>query len=662
MKNKIILSFSITIILILFLGTISIVKMNQLANLSEKLYKHPYTVTSATKTIKSNLMSMDGFMKDIKISTSNTEIENIVYKLNEAEGIIFKQYEIVFDRYLGDKDDIQKSFDAFVAWKPIRDKLIDEMLEQTKSSTIVVNHNIDTDYINDLDKKVNTLVDYAKNKAIFFNKNAIDNKNSSIVLVLVLLVFVLAVVLTIFILLMKHILKTQEDEKLINLKKEQHKFISLLQDDYIKIDSLKEICDKSINHIIDYFGAINGSLYIYDEDNKKLYLGATYGIKYDSLEQTLDMHENLISENILERKTKIIDVEQKVNVGIIETHCIKLVTIPVMEFDKSIGTIQLVFDKNFNKIDIEFLETVVSLMGTYIYKAQKDDESLRYLKLIDQNVLISKTDLDGNIIEVSEQLCTLSKYTKEELIGKTHRVLRHPDMSKEIFKELWGTITKGHTWRGELKNRTKDGGFYWISSVVAPDCDVNGNVIGYTAIRDNITDKKLVERIAITDGLTSLYNRRHFDTMFPQQILANKREKKYLVFVLIDIDHFKQYNDTYGHQDGDTTLKLVAQALKNTLQRPYDFTFRLGGEEFGLLYTIEDKNDALEIANNAKKNVENLKIEHTGNSASKFVTISSGMYIINPQDDSLVEEIYKKSDEALYVAKQSGRNQISIVK
>jgi len=661
MKNKIIISFGITIFLIVLLGATAIFKMQELANLSENLYKHPYTVTTATKTVQSNLMSMHKYMKDITTAKSNMQIKDATFKLNQSEDIIYKQYEIIFDRYLGDKNDIQKSFDSFIAWKPARDAVIKVMLQRTKNTTVNTEQDIDTNYVEYLNEQVDKLVDYAYNKAIFFNKNAIDKKNSAIILISILLTIALILVTIVVVSLIRHVTRIQKEEELTNRKKEQHKFIGMLREEYSKNESLKDICEKSINHLITKFNAVNGSLYIFDEDNDKLYLAATYGLKYSELEQTLDLHENLISENILERKIKVFDIDKQINLGNIKISCKKLVTIPVMEFENSVGTVQLVFDDKFNDIDLEFLETVVSLMGTYIYKAEKDDESMRYLKLIDQNVLISKTDLDGNIISVSEQLCILSKYEKEELIGKTHRVLRHPDMPKEIFVDIWQTITKGNIWRGEIKNRTKDGGYYWISSVIAPDCDLNGNVIGYTAIRDNITDKKTIEHIAITDGLTSLYNRRHFDDLFPQQIKISKREKKTLVFVLIDIDHFKQYNDTYGHQDGDTTLKLVAGALKDTLRRPNDYVFRLGGEEFGLVYFIKDEEDGLKIAQQAKVNVENLKIDHSGNSASKYVTISSGLYNIKPNDYSSVEEIYKKADEALYIAKESGRNQISKV-
>lgn len=467
-----------------------------------------------------------------------------------------------------------------------------------------------------------------------------------------------SVLLTIYI---NHRNNAKKDEEL-QKKRNQDIFISNLQDDYTKEETLKQICNSSLKHIIDQFKAINGSLYLYNEYNEKLYLGATYAIRYSSLEHTLDIHENIISENIAEKKINIKEIFQDISLGNVTTTTKKLVTIPIMEFETSIGTMQLLFDDKFKDVDIDFLTKIVSLMATYINKALHDDESHRYLKLIDKNVLISKTDLDGNITQVSEELCNLSKYTKDELLGHNHRTFKHEDTPQEIFEDMWNTITQGITWRGELKNRTKDGGFYWVDSVISPDKDINGNTIGYTAIRTNITDKKKIEEIAITDGLTSLYNRRHFDNIFVQQMEIIKRTKGMLAFLLMDIDHFKQYNDTYGHQDGDTTLKLVATALKKTLKRPDDYTFRLGGEEFGLLYHITNEDDGISIADLARQNIENLKIEHSGNSASQYVTISSGLYIIKADDTRSDDEIYKMSDEALYVAKQSGRNQVAIAK
>ena len=173
-----------------------------------------------------------------------------------------------------------------------------------------------------------------------------------------------------------------------------------------------------------------------------------------------------------------------------------------------------------------------------------------------------------------------------------------------------------------------------------------------------LKQKQKAEQMAIVDGLTGLYNRRYFDTVFEERIKINRRNKSFLSLVLIDIDHFKQYNDTYGHQEGDRALKLVAKSLKNTFNRPDDNIFRLGGEEFGLLYSVDNKKDALFIANKVKQNIENLNIKHTSNSASKFITVSGGLFVISSSTDLNADMIYKKADDALYVSKHNGRNQI----
>ncbi|RLA76019.1 MAG: hypothetical protein DRG78_19835, partial [Epsilonproteobacteria bacterium] len=394
--------------------------------------------------------------------------------------------------------------------------------------------------------------------------------------------------------------KVSIDRKIQFKQKEKENFINILRSDYSKIFTLKKICDSSLLHLIEKFNAINGSLYLYNEVNSKLYLASTYGIKYDELEDTLELNQNRISQNILEKKINILHIDTDTDIGNTNIKCTKYITIPLLEFDQSIGTIQLSFDNNFKNIDLDFLQQSASLMATYINKASFEDESSKYLNLIDQNILMSKTDLDGNIIEVSESLCSLTQYSKEELIGQSHSILQHEDTTQDHLDNIWNVLSQGETWKGESKNRRKDGSFYWLDSIITPDRDINENIIGYTAIRHNITDRKHIEQIAITDGLTSLHNRRHFDDVFPQQIKIAKREKSFLCFVLMDIDHFKQYNDTYGHQEGDTTLKLVAKALKDTLKRPTDFTFRLGGEEFGLLYHLTNINDAVTIANEAR--------------------------------------------------------------
>ena len=283
----------------------------------------------------------------------------------------------------------------------------------------------------------------------------------------------------------------------------------------------------------------------------------------------------------------------------------------------------------------------------------------KYIKIVDENVLTSSTDLDGNITYASEAFCEISGYSKDELIGTNHRIIRHSDMKESTYKELWETITSGKTWKGEIKNKKKNGDYYWVKASISPMFDNKGEIISYTAIREDITDKKIIEEISITDGLTNIYNRRYFDEIFPKIINEAKRKNELVAFVFMDIDHFKQYNDNYGHQKGDEVLINFAACLKQSLHRSSDYTFRLGGEEFAVVYQMETKEKAVEFANNLRKNIENLKIEHKYSSVSSYITASMGLICKNA-NEIVIDEIYKQADDLLYQAKRSGRNQVKV--
>jgi diguanylate cyclase (GGDEF)-like protein/PAS domain S-box-containing protein len=291
---------------------------------------------------------------------------------------------------------------------------------------------------------------------------------------------------------------------------------------------------------------------------------------------------------------------------------------------------------------------------------EKEKQIDEYVKLLDKNIITSSTNIDGDITYVSEAFCKISGYTKDELIGQNHRLIRHPDMKESVFKGMWKTIIEGKTWQGEVKNIAKDGSFYWVQTSISPIFNQDGKKVGYTAIRQDITDKKLIEEISITDGLTGIYNRRHFNELFPKVINSAKRNDDLVSFLIMDIDHFKQYNDTYGHQMGDDVLIKVAGAIKESLHRADDHCFRLGGEEFGVVFKADTKEKAEQFANTIKDNIENLHIEHTGNSASSYVTASMGLICKNANEINDADEVYKQGDDLLYTSKKAGRNRVSI--
>ena len=306
----------------------------------------------------------------------------------------------------------------------------------------------------------------------------------------------------------------------------------------------------------------------------------------------------------------------------------------------------------------EFIILANSLNKTLENKNMVEKKLQDYINIVNQNVIISSTNIQGVITEVSEAFCEISGYKKDELIGKSHNIVRHPNTPTSFYKEMWDTLLSKKEWRGEIRNLAKNGDIYWTYAIITPILK-NNQIIGFTSIKSNITNKKHIEELSITDELTKIYNRRFFNIKIEEEINRAKRDKKELCLIILDIDFFKQYNDTYGHQEGDIVLKSVANVLKNKTNRADDFAFRVGGEEFVIITHIE-KDKVLNYANSIKDDIENLKIEHSGNKASKYVTISLGVVCKNAIEINSSEELYKQADINLYEAKRSGRNCVVI--
>ena len=172
-----------------------------------------------------------------------------------------------------------------------------------------------------------------------------------------------------------------------------------------------------------------------------------------------------------------------------------------------------------------------------------------------------------------------------------------------------------------------------------------------------VANKKL-EELSITDQLTGLYNRRYLESVFEHESRRALRNRLLLTYYLIDIDFFKNFNDNYGHLEGDSALKQVAHRLKEICRRPSDFAFRIGGEEFGIFSTNRAEDAALTFGKIIRKSIEDLKILHGHSEVSEFVTVSLGGVCRIPAREGALTEYVEIADKRLYVAKSSGRNRV----
>lgn len=285
--------------------------------------------------------------------------------------------------------------------------------------------------------------------------------------------------------------------------------------------------------------------------------------------------------------------------------------------------------------------------------------SSNYNELIDKYIIASATDLEGKITSVSDAFCKLSGYKKYELLGKPHNIVRNPTNSSDIYFNMWDTIKNGKVWHGELSNLAKNGQIYWVESTISPNYSKDGKLVGYTSIRQNITEKKYLEELSITDHLTKLFNRRYFDKQLNLMIDNSVQYNSYLTLALFDIDHFKLYNDTYGHSKGDKVLKKISNCIQSLCEDEEVFC-RIGGEEFALIFLDKNQNETKEFLQKCLNAVENLEIEHKNNfNVSNYVTISCGAICSRGH---MIYEQYSKlmisADSLLYEAKNGGKNRL----
>ena len=214
---------------------------------------------------------------------------------------------------------------------------------------------------------------------------------------------------------------------------------------------------------------------------------------------------------------------------------------------------------------------------------------------------------------------------------------------------------------------TKDGRYVWIRDVVHVVRNAEGEVESLIGFMFDIserkqTEQKLIElqkeleQLSFKDGLTGVANRRMFDSVMEMEWLNARRTRQPLSLIMVDIDYFKQYNDYYGHLQGDDCLKRVSQALSDSASRARDFVARFGGEEFVLVLPESNAEAAAAVAERCRKAIFKLQIPHDKSHISQLLSISLGVGTVVPGQHDQPLDFINAVDKRLYQAKQSGRN------
>jgi PAS domain S-box-containing protein/diguanylate cyclase (GGDEF)-like protein len=248
---------------------------------------------------------------------------------------------------------------------------------------------------------------------------------------------------------------------------------------------------------------------------------------------------------------------------------------------------------------------------------QRKSNILRqYNKATKSSNIISNSDLKGNITYVNDTFCEVSQYKREEIIGKPHNILRGEE-DPEIFRNLWKTIKSGNIWRGNLKNKKKDGTFYYINTTISPIFDENGEIFEYVAIRHEITDLVLktekLNRILREDYLTEIGSR--------YKLIEDISKQENLSISILDIKNFSDVNDFFGYKIGDYILKLVAKRIEElVIKKPSYSVYRLTSDVFAILASNESKIDFMKNVKEISKIISSKAIRAKGREV--FVSIN----------------------------------------
>lgn len=320
----------------------------------------------------------------------------------------------------------------------------------------------------------------------------------------------------------------------------------------------------------------------------------------------------------------------------------------------------LITDPDGEKLILSVVEDISERIAIELKREQAEEE-LRLASMVYKNSSEAMTVTDANnlIVAINPAFTQVTGYTLDEVIGKTPNIMSSGRHDQDFYKSMWEEINTTGKWQGEIWDKRKNGEIYAKSLIINTIRDEDGSVHRYVALFSDITERKLSEELiwkqANFDSLTGLPNRDMFRDRLEQETKKSDRTKHPLALLLIDLDQFKEVNDTLGHDVGDTLLKETARRISGCI-RESDTVARLGGDEFAvILPELSENGHAEEIAEKIiTKLVEPFKL------GTEVIYVSASIGItLYPNDTNDIDALMKNADQAMYVAKNKGRNRFS---
>lgn len=281
-----------------------------------------------------------------------------------------------------------------------------------------------------------------------------------------------------------------------------------------------------------------------------------------------------------------------------------------------------------------------------------------YRTAVDAAAIFSETDAQGVITYVNEEFCRLSGYTKEELIGKSHSILKSGVHPPGFFSHMWKTLRDKQVWKGVICNRAKDGHLYWVDSTIAPMLKDNGDISKFVSIRFDISEhRRLIDSLewrVNRDPLTGILNRFSITTTLESLITQSVESEQSFTIAALDLDEFRSINAMRGRAVGDDLLIKITKRLEGCIG-PGDYLARTGADEFVLL--LRDNNFNIPLFQRLRGILDLIAAPFAMSSGLLKVTACVGATSF-PTDQSDAPTLLHHAEQALYLAKQAQRNSI----
>lgn len=441
------------LVLIASIAFVSDREFDHLADLTDQIYKHPLTVSRAVLKANAEMISMHRYMKDVALATNADELQIAVNQVRDAEAVVLEQFDIIRQRYLGNQSEVHEALEAFIAWREIRRNVIELTQAGKVADAAAITKGRGADHVNLLASKMNTLIKFAQNKAVEFKDESKSSQEWHAQLILIgslvaISIGVLIAGFTIF-----------------------------------RISTEIRESEKVQRRLLDAQRLASMGNWEWDIANDKLWWSDEIFDIFDyDPEQFEASYEGFLARvHPSDRSSVNAHVERALNDS--EPYSIE------HRIVLSDGTERIVHEQA--EVSRDAGGKPIWMRGTVqdVTLAREADETVRKLSsAIEQNpAAILITDANGTIEYINREFTKLTGYSKEEALGQTPRLLKSGETADIVYEELWATIKGGKRWRGELRNKTKDGVVYLAGLTVAPIEAADGSITHYVGSSTDIT-------------------------------------------------------------------------------------------------------------------------------------------------------------------------------